>query len=302
MSKRTLGVVIARFQAPSLTPAHRYMLEQVATRVGRVLVLLGVAPIPFTKRNPLEYSLRARMVMDWWEKQFPDRELDLQVAPLLDRPTDSEWVAAIDQTISAMNINGPAMIFCGPDGAGPFYAAAGGRWPVEVLDAAGGHASKVREEMGPQYTEGFRAGIVYAVERRLIGPCDVIDAIVFNTGRKEVLLGKKAEDGTLWRFIGGFVDLVDGSLEHAVQREVREETGLEIGPAQYVGSCHVEDWRFRGGPERILTKLFAVERVFGSAKARDDIDELRWFEVGKVAEALHPIHRPLWTMWEKGTR
>lgn len=293
MTKRDLGVVIARFQTPALTDAHQYLLRQVATRAERVLVLLGVAPVPLLKRNPLEPALRIRMVQDWWTGEFPNKEL--LVFPLYDCFGDDEWAARVDQAISSVNINGGAVVFCGPDGAGPMYQAAGGKYPVEILDSAGGHASKVRYELTPRFTEDFRAGVIYATERRFVNPFPVIDAVI-RDGDNILLAHKKIdrrEDGREWRLVGGFVDIADGSLEAAVRREVREETGLEISEPMYVGSAQVNDWRFRNGPEGILTSVFSVERLWGSPKANDDIDDLRWFPKEAVPKVIHPTHEHL---------
>ena len=293
MSKRELGVIIARFQIPALTEAHRYLLEQVATRVERVLVLLGVAPVPFTKKNPLEFSLRLRMLIDWWQGQYPGR--DLMVLALRDSPTDEEWASHVDMAISYVNINGPATVFCGPDGSAPIYKVAGGKWPIEVLDCVGGgHASKVRSDVVPRSSEDFRAGVIYAVERNFVLPRTVIDVVIRDGD--QVLLGQKKIDGDKWRLIGGFVDVDDRSLEAAVKREVREETGLEVSEPMYVGSAHVDDWRFRSGPEAILTSLFYCRRIFGAERSGDDIDALRWFHRDEVAQVLHHVHKHLWEL------
>jgi len=293
VNKRELGVVIARFQAPVLTEAHQYLLRQVATRVERILVLLGVAPVPFLRKNPLEFSLRSRMVTDWVAQEFPQKEVLVQA--LYDCHGDEEWVSRVEQAIGAVNINGPATIFCGPDGAGPFYKRGGGKHPIEILDAAGGHASKIRHELGPRYTEDFRAGVIYATERRFVNPFPVIDAIIRDGD--QILLGHKKidrrDDGREWRLIGGFVDVTDGSLESAVKREVREETGLEVSEPMYVGSAVVDDWRFRNGPEGILTAVFSCQRVFGKERANDDIEALRWFPKDEVGKVIHPTHEHL---------
>lgn len=296
MSRRELGVIIARFQAPSLTEAHRYLLRQVSTRVNRVLVLLGVAPVPFLRKNPLEYSIRARMVMEWCERELPDQEV--LIVPLFDCPSNKEWMERIDQAIAAVNVNGTAVVFSGPDGAGPEYEATGGKWPVEVLDSMGGHASKLRHELIPRQSEDFRAGVIYAVERSFVRPFAVVDVVIKDSsnGSENILLGRKKIDGDKWRLIGGFVDPTDSSLERAVKREVLEETGLEVSEPMYVGSALIDDWRYQHGPESVISSLFYCQRLFGAAQARDDIDEVRWFEKTEVEKVLHSVHQPLWQL------
>lgn len=298
MSKRHLGVVLARFQTPILTPAHRYLLEQVATRSSWVLLMLGTARVPLTKRNPLDYTIRYRMVEEWWESQYPNGPQCI-IVPMPDCPTNEEWATRTDQMISAVSLGAEATIYCGPDGAGPVYAAGGGRHPVEVLDSAGGHASRVRAELLPRYTEDFRAGVIYGVERRLHGPFMTVDAIIRKVQAPEnlYLLARKREDGGLWRLVGGFVDLNDASLERACTREVREETGLEVSRPVYIGSLPVNDWRYRGGPETIMTTLFEMDWVFGAERASDDIDLCSWHRFPEIAGKLHPVHQPLWEMY-----
>jgi bifunctional NMN adenylyltransferase/nudix hydrolase len=294
VNKRELGVVIARFQAPSLTDAHRYLLGQVATRVSRLLVLLGVSPVPCLKKNPLEYVLREQMLRAFWHENYPNGP-ELTILPIVDCPTDAEWVARVDSLISAVNINGLATIYCGPDGAGPTYRDANGLWPVEILDSMGGHASKVRENLTPRYTEDFRAGVIYGIERDYVRPRMCVDVII--RGADKVLLAHKhqdrRDDGREWRLIGGFVDVQDPNLETAVRREVLEETGLEISEPMYVGSAQVDDWRYQNGPEGIITAVFSCEKVFGEARASDDIDAVKWVSKDEAERIIHPIHEHL---------
>lgn len=290
-SRRDLGVVIARFQTHELTLAHQHLLRQVSTRVGRVLALLGCPPIVGTKRNPLEFLLRSRMVTDFWEREFNGSGPELTVLPCLDCQSDAEWARRVDQTIAAVNVNGPAKIFCGPDGAGPIYQKAGGAWPVEMLDAAGAHASVTRYNIAPRYSEDFRAGVIYGIERRFVNPFQTVDIAVCR--KDEVLLAQKVEDGGFYRFVGGFVDAADKSLEAAAAREAREETGLEISPPRYVGSFQIQDWRYRNGPEQTLTALFRCEYLFGTARGQDDIDAVKWVPLVRAHEFIHPIHSHL---------
>lgn len=293
---RTVGVVVGRFQTHKLTDAHQYLLSQVVTRVPRVLVLLGCPPFVGKKRDPLEFLLRDRMVTDYWQLAHPT--VPLTVLPCLDCPTDEEWARRIDQMIDAVNIGGPAILFCGPDGAGPIYRKAGGKHPVEVLDAMGSHATVMRAGVLPRHTEDFRAGVVYAHERRFVNPFQCVDVVVFEAPLDthepdpRVAAIQKAEDGVYWwRLVGGFVDRTDTSLEHAAKREVSEETGLEVGNIRYAGSLPIADWRYRGGPEQIMTAVFTADYVFGSIKAADDAAKAQWLPVSALNTLIHPIHK-----------
>ena|SRR5436190_5022754 len=95
--------------------------------------------------------------------------------------------------------------------------------------------------------------------------------------RGYVLLGRRAlaPDEGLWDLPGGFVDEEEHPLD-ALKRELREETGLEIEPQEFLGV-----WMDRYGydsPAVSTLNLYWTARVLGGdAQAADDVAELRWF-------------------------
>jgi bifunctional NMN adenylyltransferase/nudix hydrolase len=102
--------------------------------------------------------------------------------------------------------------------------------------------------------------------------------------KKRILLAKKPGEDLL-RFVGGFVDPTDGSLEHAASREFREETGgAEISGFKYIGSFRVNDWRYRSERDKIMTALFIGTYAFGSLTPSDDISSLEWVETSTFLE------------------
>jgi 8-oxo-dGTP diphosphatase len=95
--------------------------------------------------------------------------------------------------------------------------------------------------------------------------------------RGRVLLGRRARDPGkgLWDLPGGFLHEdelpVDGLL-----REVREETGLEIEPTEFLGFW-LEPY-----DSRIVLCLAWSARATGEGRAADDLVELRWFELHEL--------------------
>lgn len=288
---RHLGVLIGRFQIHSLTDGHQYLFAQVASRCTRVLALLGVPPVLGTRRDPLDYALRARMLQDYWTYAYPNGP-ELTVLPSIDCPTNEEWARRADQMIDAVAPNQPATIYCGPDGCGPIYTAAKGKWPHEIIDSIPGHATAVRASVQPRHSEDFRAGVIYQSQRGFLNPFPVIDVAICAGDR--VLLAQKVQDRDRWRLIGGFVDGADVSLEAAVKREAHEETGLEIGNIRYAGSAVIDDWRYRSTPESMLSAVFVADKLWGDAKAMDDIVHASWWPQKEVAQLIHPNHADLW--------
>lgn len=298
--KRNLGVIIGRFQTPELTDAHQHLIAQVAARSVRVAVMLGVSRA-VSKKDPLEFILRKWMVEDFWAGRYPDRAGDLFIIPDHNCPTDEQWARRIDEHVDALLVpRGTITIFCGPDGAGHAYQSAGGRHTVEVLDSHGTHATVVRANIMPERTTSFRRGVVYGAERRSTSVFPVIDVVIWKKDFEApestalVLLGRKDGDGDRLRLVGGFVDPADDSLEAAAGREAHEETGLVVHNITYAGSQVVDDWRYRGAPETLLSAVFNAEASASDEPvAGDDLDEVRWCTPAEALELINPAHMPL---------
>jgi len=100
--------------------------------------------------------------------------------------------------------------------------------------------------------------------------------------RGRLLLGRRAYEPYQgrWDIPGGFLEEHEHPLDCLV-RELREETGLEVEPGEFVGA-----WIERYGPgedEPATLNLYWTARVVGGeAKAADDVSELRWFELDEL--------------------
>lgn len=297
MDVKHTGVIVGRFQAPALTAGHQHLLTQVGSRCARVIVMIGCPPNFGTKRDPMEYSLRARMVQDYWSATFGQTP-ELTVLPCLNSESDTEWASRIDMMARAVSVASPLVLYCGHDGCGPVYTASGGTMPVSTIAPIGGHATDARAAIQPVHSEDFRAGLIYGIQRQFTAVYPVVDAVVYrrspSIGAISVLMAQKATDTPdTWRVIGGFVDPSDQSLEQAVRREVREETGVEVGDVQYCCSMVIDDWRYRGCPEGILSAVFVAQYVFGAEKASDDIARVSWMSTTAARASVHPNHARL---------
>jgi 8-oxo-dGTP diphosphatase len=85
-----------------------------------------------------------------------------------------------------------------------------------------------------------------------------------------------------WDLPGGFLDEGEHPLD-GLKRELREETGLEIEPCDFVGV-----WMDRYGTDdwSIATiNLYWTARISsGDANAADDVTELEWFPADALPE------------------
>jgi ADP-ribose pyrophosphatase YjhB (NUDIX family) len=99
--------------------------------------------------------------------------------------------------------------------------------------------------------------------------------VVDEAGR--VLLARRAGQPFrgYWDLPGGFLDEGEDPLD-AVRRELREETGLEVAPDDFVGV-----WIDRYGDAEdahATLNLYWTARVLGGeAEAADDVSEIAWF-------------------------
>ena len=58
----SLGVIVGRFQVPELHEGHHKLIAHVLSQHPQILILLGVTPVLGSKRNPLDYITRERMI------------------------------------------------------------------------------------------------------------------------------------------------------------------------------------------------------------------------------------------------
>ena len=115
-----------------------------------------------------------------------------------------------------------------------------------------------------------------------------VDAVVFGYNKAEgitVLLIKRKYDPFKgnWALPGGFVNS-DESLEDAVERELQEETGIEIN--------YLEQLYTFGKPERDPRKRIISVAYFGlvksslftKLKASTDAEEAQWFNIQQLPQ------------------
>lgn len=121
--------------------------------------------------------------------------------------------------------------------------------------------------------------------------------VVIRKGEK-LLLGRKVHQSK-FRFVGGFADpALDNSYEDAAKREAKEETGIIVTGVKYLGSARIDDPRYRGTPDCIITHLFEAVEWSGEPVASDDIAELKWFDIMNLTqENFMDEHHVLWNLY-----
>ncbi len=114
------------------------------------------------------------------------------------------------------------------------------------------------------------------------------DGILVEDGK--ILLIKRAKEPDLgkWALPGGRIE-EDETAEECLEREFREETGLEVEPVKLLGiySDPARD------PRKIIGAAYLTRKTGGELKAGDDAEEVKWFELGKIPEELAFDHRKI---------
>jgi bifunctional NMN adenylyltransferase/nudix hydrolase len=87
----------------------------------------------------------------------------------------------------------------------------------------------------------------------------------------------------------------------AAIRELMEECGdVDVEEMVYLGSCRIDDWRYRNSADSVITHFYACNMVGGEPVANDDIAEIRWFDVDRLsADTFVPEHRVLFGILEE---
>lgn len=282
---KKVGVIVGRFQTDKLTEGHLWLFDHVKAKGNaHMALILGIPPqdVRLTKRNPLPYQVRKALI----ENQVPGTFSTIKYVVDVNDP--EKWSAALDaQVDSIVDMLGvESAVLYGSRHS--FIDTYRGKYECEELQSPiVCTASKARIDIAntPEGNQAFARGIIYAVQNNWTQVFPTIDcAIAMDKELTKFVFAKKAGEKLL-RFVGGFVDWNDKSLEAAAVREAKEETGLTCHALDYVCSSQVDDWRYRGEKEKILTTMFLLLAEGGVPEAADDIAETHIRDINTMDES-----------------
>ncbi|KRG13662.1 DNA mismatch repair protein MutT [Virgibacillus soli] len=114
---------------------------------------------------------------------------------------------------------------------------------------------------------------------------DVTYAFIYKEDDKKILMVNNMEGG--WSLPGGAVEQGE-TLEQAVIREVREETGLTIEASEIIA---VNEAKFEEKGHHALMITFKAKIIEGeiSIRDKDEIADIEWVDLQRANE-LMPYH------------
>ena len=115
-------------------------------------------------------------------------------------------------------------------------------------------------------------------------PYLAVSAAIFRDGRVLIVRRARPPAHGLYTLPGGGVELGE-TLEQAIIREVREETGLEIAPLALVGFREAIARDAAGRVERHFVILpFASRWIRGEIALSEELAEAHWRKPGELAD------------------
>lgn len=278
-----VGVVIGRFQVPNLTPGHLHILNIATQNNDEVLVLIGTTRISATRRNPLDYPTIKAMLTNEFSNAV--------IKGIFDTGNDDTWSEHVDETIlktfQNIDLKNDVILYGGRKSFIPHYHGKCQTFEIESIDVPTG--TDFREEVLNTTidSENFRRGMIYQMHKLYPSVMPTVDIAVVDDmlNPKKILLGRKPNDVKgKYRLPGGFVEPSDGTFENAAIKEVREETNCVISNLRYIGTYLSGDWRYVNEIDKIITTLFIAEYSNGIAKAGDDLEEVKWFDIDELTK------------------
>lgn len=276
-----LGAVVVRFQASSPTTAQTALMNYVTERHPFQLVILGVPLIQGKMPNPLDYGAREQMI----KSLFPNA----QVLPVQDIPDDdAAWSREIDKQIGIAFAGKKVLLYGGRDSFIKYYS---GRNKTQQLDTnradISATDSRAFDSRTSQNSAAWRAGVIHAIGNMRPVSYPTADVAGFSP-EGLMLIGQKEKDGNKWRFIGGFKEVKNTSIEEVASREFWEETGevTNIIDPQYILSMNIDDPRYRGTGDTIFTFLMAgmIENANIITRGSDDVKNVAWLNLNYFIE------------------
>lgn len=281
ISNYSIGVIVARFQIHDLHDGHHYVIKQVTQNHKKTIIFLGVPRFIGTKKNPLDFDTRKKMI----QSDYPDSI----ILAIQDQSDNNRWTSELDKRIREVYPHGEVLMYGSRDSFIPHYKNGNGKFDTKELEPLGTFAgTDVRRLISEEVknSKDFRSGVIYQSYNSFPKVIPTVDIVPIDE-KDRVLLCRKYDESK-WRFIGGFIKNSDLSAELAAKRIFKNKVGInsEGDDYRYIGSYQIPDWRFRGEEDKIMTTFFTCRHLWGSINPTGDIAELKFFNLSELSSEM----------------
>ncbi len=312
-------VLIGRFQP--LHNAHLEIIKRCTALTDHLVVIVGSSKQPRTYKNPFTFEERSQMIRNAASGLSLNVHIEANIDTIYN---DQAWAVRVQGIMSKYRCLGrkDAIIGHKKDGSS-FYLDMFPQWDyidVEQIEPLG--ATDIRDLYFKRtFNSNFIKNVVpnstyeFLMEFRKTEEFEQIirerefieiykqqyaslpyppvfvttDAVVIQSGHV-LMIKRRSEPGKgLWALPGGFLNAnTDKSVETAMLRELREETGIKVPVPVLKGSIvrsRVFDAIGRSARGRTITHAFQIVLPDGElpkVKGMDDAEKARWVPIAEV--------------------
>jgi bifunctional NMN adenylyltransferase/nudix hydrolase len=289
------GIFIGRFQ-----PAHKghiQVLADAASRVDKLLILIGSANQCRSIKNPWTYKERRNYL---FTKLREAKVENYEIKPLNDyKYADSQWITDVRITAEDTFYQKTAPIMFGHMKEGNNYLTWFPDWKFENVNSEYTiNATQVRARMFAENNSDMPQSVrddkaFYDKEAQLFANYPFPETLNFNCGDAILecqghillILRKRAPGAGTWALPGGFRDRRDKTLVDCALRELEEETNVRV-PSKVLRGSIVKTELFDdigrsfGIPRNTMAVYMRVnpnpDGTLPRANGADDAVEAKW--------------------------
>lgn len=317
-------VLIGRFQPVHI--AHVKLVERAAAMADQVIIIVGSADQPRTYKNPFSAQERTVMLYSAVLPVIQKYNVALEIKCNTDSIyNDQAWAARVQKIVTdtVINLDGKIGIIGHKKDMSSSYLDMFPQWALEEVDLIEPlNATNIRDlyfQRTPnlnfirsvvpadvvrllesfketdafqqivderEFTDNYKkqyAGLAYP-------PIFVTaDALVVCSGHVLMIQRRAMPGKGLWALPGGYVNAnTDKSVQDAMIRELREETGIKVPAPVLTGSIvksQVFDAIDRSPRGRIITHCFRIDLPVGPlprVKGSDDAAKAQWIPIADI--------------------
>ena len=273
--KKTLGVIVGRFQTAEITPGHEFLFSEVYKRHKNIVTFIGCKPPHFQpdEKNPLDFFSRKSMI----QASKPD----VSILSITDNRYDEEWSFELDKRIDEIRGSFDVILYGSRDS---FISHYKGKFETCELESTIIYsATSVREEIIQKELEDkkFRCGYIYGLSEKLVCGLHNSFGLLYEKdekGKLKILIGKRRGEKEYSLFGGIYNPAVDKSYSETMKRTMKEQLGnnVEISSVKFLFDYQLDHWAYKSSPDKIHGNFFLCENSWGFVRPNQDFELVEW--------------------------